>query len=80
MCTGHEASVLKRALAFCARPVRVLGSDETRSKSGQFSPEDRPDDPPLSEDDLLRQVTTLAGHIACHQRRTSRLMEEQAGG
>ena len=23
----------------------------------QFSPEDRPDDPPLSEDDLLRQVT-----------------------
>ena len=24
---------------------------------GQFSPEDRPDDPPLSEDDLLRQPT-----------------------
>ena len=24
---------------------------------GQFSPEDRPDDPPLAEDDLLMQVT-----------------------
>ena len=28
---------------------------------GQFSPEDRPDDPPLSEDDLLRQATGIAG-------------------
>ena len=28
---------------------------------GQFSPEDRPDDPPLSEDELLRQATSVAG-------------------
>ena len=27
---------------------------------GQFSAEDRPDDPPLSEDDLLRQATGSA--------------------
>lgn len=27
---------------------------------GQFSPEDRPDDPPVEADDLLRQVTDHA--------------------
>ena len=29
----------------------------TRRLGGQFSPEDRPDDPPVEADDLLKQAT-----------------------
>ena len=44
---------------------------------GQSSPKDRPDDPPLSEDDLLRQVTDVAGAADPDREATTEVAESE---